>query len=72
MADENNIIVNVVDWVRPVDTTNTINTINTVNNNDHLVKIKTKKSAIWKILDIIFILLTGFFIGIITMWAIYL
>ena len=57
MADENKIIVDVVDWVRPVTTTNNIN------NNDQLVKIKNKKSILWKILDIIFILLTGIFIG---------
>jgi hypothetical protein len=57
MADENKIIVDVVDWVRPVTTANNIN------NNDQLVKIKNKKSILWKILDIIFILLTGIFIG---------
>jgi hypothetical protein len=55
--NENNIIVDVVDWVRPVTMTNNIN------NNDQLIKIKNKKSILWKILDIIFILLTGFFIG---------
>ncbi len=55
--NENNIIVDVVDWVRPVTMTNNIN------NNDQLIKIKNKKSFLWKILDIIFILLTGFFIG---------
>lgn len=57
MSDENKIIVDVVDWVRPVTATNNIN------NNDQLVKIKNKKSIFWKILDIIFILLTGIFIG---------
>jgi len=55
--NENNIIVDVVDWVRPVTMTNNIN------NNDQLIKIKNKKTFLWKILDIIFILLTGFFIG---------
>lgn len=55
--NENNIIVDVVDWVRPVTMTNNIN------NNDQLIKIKNKQSILWKILDIIFILLTGFFIG---------
>jgi hypothetical protein len=55
--NENNIIVDVVDWVRPVTMTNNIN------NNDQLIKIKNKKSFLWKILDIIFILLTGIFIG---------